>query len=294
MKIRQKEAADIKIIVCDLDGTLLNHHKKITSATAEYLIRLQRAGYLLVLASGRFYYELTPFIQQLQMKRFHGFAVCANGLEIHDIAKENMHRFDHLSSKEVQDILALCKQHHITAYANDHQSYQAVCNPWIYLSIKTARLLCRPFAHVSLYPMRLLYQTDFQKQGSASSWKQLDKICFLSSHHKLKAFQKEVLTRYPDRYRFYFVDRFAMEIVKHNVSKCNALAYICKQMGYTMQNILAFGDSGNDEELLSCAGIGITMKNGFYQTRKKARILSQRTNNQEGVLDMLKRLPLLR
>ena len=53
-----------------------------------------------------------------------------------------------------------------------------------------------------------------------------------------------------------------------------------------------FCDSGNDEGLLASAGIGITMKNGFYQTKRKARILSYKTNQQEGVLDMLEKLEL--
>ena len=64
MKITKKQLNKIKMIVCDLDGTLFNHKKEISSATITYLIKLQENGYTLVLATGRFFYELKPYIEK--------------------------------------------------------------------------------------------------------------------------------------------------------------------------------------------------------------------------------------
>lgn len=286
------DASQVKMIVCDLDGTLLNHQKKITPATAAYLIELQKKGYTLVLASGRFYYELNTYIKQLNMDQYGGYAICANGLEIHDIVHQTMHCFDRLSKEDVDTILSHTREHHITSYANVNHSYHASCTGWLYHLILVLKYLTKPFSQSSFYPIRLLRETDFQKVSSSASWGTLDKICFLSSHHKLEAFRKQVLTSYPKAYRFYYINRFAIEIVKHSVGKKDAVAYLCAQKSLSLNNVLAFGDSGNDEDLLQDAGIGITMKNGFYQTKQKAKILSEKTNQQEGVLDMLKRLPL--
>lgn len=284
------DASQIKMIVCDLDGTLLNHRKKITPATAAYLIELQKKGITLALASGRFYYELNTYIKQLKMDQYGGYAVCANGLEIHDIVHQTMHSFDRLSKEDVDTILFHTKEHHISAYANVNHRYHASCTDWLYHLIQVLRFLTKPFSQSSFYPIRLLRDTDFQKASSYASWTALDKICFLSSHRKLNAFRKQVLSAYPGAYRFYYINPFAIEIVKHSVGKRDAIAYLCAQKSLSLNNVLAFGDSGNDEDLLQDAGIGITMKNGFYQTRQKAKILSVKTNQQEGVLDMLKRL----
>ena len=49
MKITKKQLNKIKMIVCDLDGTLFNHKKEISSATITYLIKLQENGYTLLL-----------------------------------------------------------------------------------------------------------------------------------------------------------------------------------------------------------------------------------------------------
>ena len=84
MKITKKQLNKIKMIVCDLDGTLFNHKKEISSATITYLIKLQENGYTLVLATGRFFYELKPYIEQLQLEKYHGYVICCNGIEIYD------------------------------------------------------------------------------------------------------------------------------------------------------------------------------------------------------------------
>lgn len=291
-KNTELDASQIKMIVCDLDGTLLNHQKKITTATAHYLINLQKKGYTLVLASGRFYYELHTYIKQLKMDQYGGYAICANGLEIHDIVHQTMHCFDRLSKKEVTDILTHARKHHITAYANTFHCYHANCTSWLYYLITFAGFMITPFSKSSCYPIRLLKETKFQKTSASVSWGTLDKICFLAGHHKLEHFRKQILSAYPDAYRFYYINRFAIEIVNHSVGKRNAVAYLCAQKSLSLDNVLAFGDSGNDEDLLQDAGIGITMKNGFYQTKQKAKVLSIKTNQQEGVLDMLKRLQL--
>lgn len=292
LSIEKQQISKIKIIVCDLDGTLLNHRKQITEATAQYLIQLQEAGYRLVLASGRFYYELSGYIKKLKMKEFDGYAICANGLEIHRVKDDSMESFDYLSEAEIQDILTYVRKHHITAYANIHQKYHAVCNPWLYYATKASAFFTKPFSKSNFYPFRLLRETDFQKRQSSIQWPKLAKICFFSTHHKLEQFKQTILHDFPHQYHFYYINRFAIEIVKSNVGKRYAMEHLCKSLSLDLSNVLFFGDSGNDEELLAHAGIGITMKNGFYQTKRKARILSYKTNQQEGVLDMLKRLKL--
>ena len=44
-----------KMIVVDLDGTLLNIDKKISDKTKNYLTNLKKKGYLIVIATGRIF-----------------------------------------------------------------------------------------------------------------------------------------------------------------------------------------------------------------------------------------------
>ena len=63
---------DIKILALDLDGTLTNSEKKISSHTKETLQRAMEDGVTVVLASGRHLVGIKPLEKELEKKKeFH-------------------------------------------------------------------------------------------------------------------------------------------------------------------------------------------------------------------------------
>lgn len=46
---------------------------------------------------------------------------------------------------------------------------------------------------------------------------------------------------------------------------------------------MAFGDNGNDVDLLASCGYGVAMKNGSAQAKKAAKYISDYSNNEQGV-----------
>ena len=65
----------IKMIVSDLDGTLLNDAKKISTFTEKTLLEYQQQGCIVVLASGRFQREVDRYAKQLKLKEYNGWYV---------------------------------------------------------------------------------------------------------------------------------------------------------------------------------------------------------------------------
>ena len=106
------------MIVCDLDGTLFNHKKEISSATITYLIKLQENGYTLVLATGRFFYELKPYIEQLQLEKYHGYVICCNGIEIYDLTHNKCRSFSFLEQIEINELLQLALYYRLNIRAD--------------------------------------------------------------------------------------------------------------------------------------------------------------------------------
>lgn len=58
---------NVKAIVLDIDGTLLNDEKKLTEKTREALINAQQKGIKVVLASGRPTPGMLKYVEELQM-----------------------------------------------------------------------------------------------------------------------------------------------------------------------------------------------------------------------------------
>ena len=70
----------IKLIVSDLDGTLLDHHKKVTQRELDALRQVKEAGITLCLASGRMNMEMQQVLQDMDHL---AHSVFQNGAFIH-------------------------------------------------------------------------------------------------------------------------------------------------------------------------------------------------------------------
>lgn len=70
---------NVKLLIMDVDGTLLNDQKQITERTKKALIQLQQEGIMLGIASGRPVKGLQRFAQELRMPEFGGILISSNG-----------------------------------------------------------------------------------------------------------------------------------------------------------------------------------------------------------------------
>ena len=71
-----------KLLVLDVDGTLLDSEKKISKRTLAALLKVQQMGVRIVLASGRPTYGLMPIAKTLELGNYGGFILSYNGGQI--------------------------------------------------------------------------------------------------------------------------------------------------------------------------------------------------------------------
>ena len=70
----------MKLIFCDMDGSLLNRRSKISPRTLEALIKLQEKGIGVILSSGRHINSLKKYGNMLHFEKYpmSGYS-CNNG-----------------------------------------------------------------------------------------------------------------------------------------------------------------------------------------------------------------------
>ena len=73
----------------------------------------------------------------------------------------------------------------------------------------------------------------------------------------------------------------SMEITHSDATKGNGLAALSRLTGIPMENIMALGDSGNDETMLRCAGLGVAMGNAPAFVKAAADVTTE-TNENDG------------
>lgn len=265
----------VKIVVFDLDGTLYDSHKHIDKDTVHKIIELEQKGIVVGIVTGRFYDELDEVIEKLKLREHNGFVASSNGLEIHDFLDGKIKCFTRLSKDEVKELIEEAKKHHMISYVWQNGRYSMFDISFMNGLKKLASVI--PF---NVHYIRALRETEFEKSISLEV-PLYDKVCFAGL--PILKLKKSILKQHPE-YRFYDVGRLGTELCKKDVGKLEAIQFICRKKNTSIDCVMAFGDNGNDVDLLASCGYGVAMKNGSAQAKKAAKYISDYTNNEQGVL----------
>lgn len=283
-----------KIIVCDLDNTLVDSKKHLSQETISYMIELQEKGYLLVLASGRYIHEIEPVKQALQIEEHKGIVIACNGFEVYDYRDGSYHHFSEITQTEAKDLVELAMENECSTYLYQENSYYFIetkklksTMQWVEKIFPILKKVHPKLNHGirryndMIFMEDVQFKTDFQK------------LCFISHKPRyIQKLQEEVKQRYGTTYHFFYENPFVCEISKSNVSKMHAVMYVCEKYHHYMREVIAFGDNGNDTLLLNAAGHGVTMKNASRHILKQAKYVTDYTCDENGVMEYLKKMKL--
>lgn len=265
----------VKIVVFDLDGTLYDSHKHIDKDTVHKIIELEQKGIVVGIVTGRFYEELDEVIEKLKLREYNGFVASSNGLEIHDFLDGKIKCFTRLSKDEVKELIEEAKKHHMISYVWQNGRYSMFDISFMNGLKKLASVI--PF---NVHYIIALRETEFEKSISLEV-PLYEKVCFAGL--PILKLKKSILKQHLE-YRFYDVGRLGTELCKKDVGKLEAIQFICRKKNTSIDCVMAFGDNGNDVDLLASCGYGVAMKNGSAQAKKAAKYISDYTNNEQGVL----------
>src|SRR3970040_2617108 len=104
MTEKKKEVKDkIKVVISDLDGTLLNKEHKISEYTKTVFQELHNHNYLIIVATGRHHLDAMPIVEGLGIPLY---LVTSNGARIHSPENELLFSVN-MESDAVKSVLSL-------------------------------------------------------------------------------------------------------------------------------------------------------------------------------------------
>lgn len=80
-----------------------------------------------------------------------------------------------------------------------------------------------------------------------------------------------------------------LEITAKNVDKSTGIMYLLNNSSLTMNNCLAFGDGGNDIQMLKEAALGVAVSNASDSVKKVADMVCE-SNDNDGVAKVVKQM----
>lgn len=113
------------------------------------------------------------------------------------------------------------------------------------------------------------------------------KCMYIGDNDTLLKIYDEVKKLETDNIRFPKTSPRMYEINSKKVSKAFGIKKICDYLNITMDNVIAFGDSENDKEMLEEVGIGVSVANGYDSIKEIANYITVYDNNHSGVANFL-------
>lgn len=259
---------NIKLILCDLDGTLLNNESMVTDYTKAAIQKARDKGILFGVATGRSLYAVNQLIDKWQIRELCDVLLGFNGGQIID-ESVNVNQLNHpLKGEYCLEIIEHFKD--------------LPCNFIIY---DKTNLCC---VKKDQWSERLSQSNhlkeviieDLNDYFINHSYPKLQIACDASDMPKIieraSSFSSE-------HYHCMQTGAFLFEYMDPNVSKSNGIKTVCDLHGFTMDNVCVFGDAANDRDMLQKAGHGVCMINGDDVTKSMSDAITKYTNNEDGV-----------
>ena len=264
-----------KLLVLDVDGTLLNNEKEISKRTLAALLKVQHMGIRIVLASGRPTSGIMPFAKALELGNFGGYILSYNGCQVikadtgevmfeRRINPEQIPYLEKKSRKNGFSIFTYHDDYILTDNADDlHIRKEAWLNhlkimeePEFSIAIDFAPCKC------------VLVSDDYEAlRGLENHWKR-----------RLAG----VLDVFPS-------EPYFLEVVPCGVDKANTLALLMDQLGIKREEVIAIGDGVADVTMLQLAGKSVAMGHAPDSVKICADYVTA-SNDEDGVAQAVEKL----
>lgn len=265
-----------KIIVLDLDGTLTNRDKVITSKTKTALMALQERGKKIVLASGRPTDGVMPLARELKLEEYGSYILSFNGGMITNCRTGEV-IFSRLLPLEANaKIIGLAEQERVailtydghTLITNDAES------PYAKLEYKINRMEVRQIDDLKSY---VTYQVP--------------KFLMMDDGDYLAMVEPRVKAAMGRNFSIYRSEPFFLEILPRGIDKAQSLARLLEILGFSKEQMIACGDGYNDLTMIKFAGLGVAMENAVLPVRKAADYITL-SNNDDGIAHVVEKFML--
>lgn len=255
---------NIKLVMSDIDDTLLDSNKVCSPTNAKAIKQLKEHGIKFGIASGRPCELIPRFFKEWDIEGLVDYVVGSNGAELLDVKNNKIYNFNFLSIDIIKEIerkyhdydMSVCVYH-----GNELRANKAV-------EEYNSRLKIHKLEKKII---------DFKKDIS----QEYPKVLGVANEDEvIKVLTNESICKTED-YRCFPSASTLLEFVNPLLSKTFGINEICKLEKISSENVMTFGDTSNDVEMLRDFN-GVCMSNGTDDAKSVAKYICG-SNNESGL-----------
>ncbi|MCR4633078.1 MAG: Cof-type HAD-IIB family hydrolase [Erysipelotrichaceae bacterium] len=253
---------DVRLLICDIDGTLTEKGGKPMKITEEALRKFHEEGVLIGLASGR------P-VDHRTIGKFkewgYGFdpdiVIGFNGCEVWDRMSGKKREYSFLPKEDVKEIL-------------DYM-WPLDVNPVVYED---------GYDHVLAKRSDHIIEASMKRNEGTVEFCDKERFCLHDvpkiEFRYIEEDMEDIVMKTANEHkcdRYIFIKSFygTLEYMKPGIDKGVALKRICEELDIPLDKVVACGDMDNDIAMLEAAGTGICLLNGSEATKKAAAHITE-------------------
>lgn len=271
-----------KMVVVDLDGTLLNSKKQVSKRNAEVINKIHNEkGVQFVIATGRNINDISQVIEAIG-DTINKYIIASNGAIIKDNVKDEYVLKKYLDKTEVLEVIDAYREQNLRGLVHTYDGQLTEENAKVEIGTKVGLVqdLKKYYLEndVSTTSMLTLHgeEKDLREMEEKIkvSFRELDStgICDLAVEMEKGTYK----TKYID-------------IMKKDSTKANAIEILADYLHINKEEIIVMGDGANDISMFEVAGHKVAMGNANEELKKKADYITT-DNNQDGVAEALEKI----
>lgn len=245
----------IKMIVSDLDGTLLDHTRRISERDHSSIKTAFNEGFEICIASGRMYSEINIIMQSFK-NGYH--AIGQNGATVY---KKNRKQL--ASSVFEPEVSAELLQ--TTNRYKHFVNFIHCTDDSFYLKERTEESIS--------YESRILTDCTIRSDLEAALIKDEIRSCkfsYFGELEKLIQLKAELNTQFEGKIETFISDKDCLDVMPLDVSKGVGLSLLIKELGIEPNEVACIGDSFNDLSMFAITKHSFAMSNSHKDIRNQA------------------------
>jgi len=259
----------IKLVVSDLDETMVIRHTDLSEHAKWCIRQLQKKGAKFVVASGRPLCQILPHLKAWGIKA--DIIIAFNGAEVYFVKEKKKYTYYTMKAEWMKEVIDLMRPFdlNLNIVANDTNYFSKDVS-------EEYKQACRKYNQGCVIEKEEFFYQENPKimlrLNPDSNMEEIER--FISEHPS-------------ENYIGFKTGPTLVEFTNKNVSKGQALHEICKLTGIDISETVGLGDTSNDNDLIKEAGIGVCMLNGSEDTKAIADVITEKTCDDDGWADFI-------